>query len=91
MARGERVPPEPRGPALPAGQQRWIAQLAEHPLRLYTVTQVRRGEGLTLADALNNEAPPLVLRRNAVPLFAQGLGCVSARRATRHVCRRATL
>lgn len=91
MARGERVPPEPRGPALPAGQQRWIAPLAEHPLRLYTVTQVRRGEGLTLADALNNEAPPLVLRRNAVPLFAQGLGCVSARRATRHVCRRATL
>jgi SEC-C motif/Protein of unknown function (DUF2384) len=52
----------PGGPALSAGQQRWIAQLAEQPLRLYTVTQVRRGEGLTLADALDTEAPPLLVQ-----------------------------
>jgi hypothetical protein len=50
------------GPALSAGQQRWIARLAEQPLRLYTVTQVRRGEGLTLADALDTEAPPLLVQ-----------------------------
>lgn len=51
-----------RGPALSAPQRAFIAQLATTPLRLYTVTQVRRGEGLTLVDALDPESAPVVVR-----------------------------
>lgn len=51
-----------RGPALSAQQRAFIAQLAAAPLRLYTVTQVRRGEGLTLVDALDPESAPVVVR-----------------------------
>lgn len=51
-----------RGPALSAKQRAFIAQLAATPLRLYTVTQVRRGEGLTLVDALDPESAPVVVR-----------------------------
>ncbi len=47
------------GPALSPAQQRWIAQLGERPLRLHTVTEVHAGEGLTLVDALDTDAPPL--------------------------------
>lgn len=45
-----------------AQQRAFIAQLATTPLRLYTVTQVRRGEGLTLVDALDAESAPIVVR-----------------------------
>ncbi len=51
-----------RGPALSAKQRALISQLAATPLRLYTVTQVRRGEGLTLVDALDPESAPVVVR-----------------------------
>jgi hypothetical protein len=51
-----------RGPALSAQQRAFIARLAATPLRLYTVTQVRRGEGLTLVDALDPESTPLIVR-----------------------------
>ena len=53
------------GPALSPAQQRWIAQLGERPLRLYTVTEVRAGEGLTLVDALDTDAPPLHVQERA--------------------------
>jgi hypothetical protein len=53
------------GPALSPAQQRWIAQLGERPLRLYTVTEVHAGEGLTLVDALDAEAPPLRVQERA--------------------------
>lgn len=53
------------GPGLSADQRRYIAQLAERPLRLYTVTDVRRGEGLTLVDALDADALPLVVQERA--------------------------
>lgn len=53
------------GPGFTEGQRRWIAQLAERPLRLYTVTEVRRDEGLTLVDALDLQAEPLMVRERA--------------------------
>lgn len=49
----------PEGPAFSPAQQRWIAQLGERPLRLYTVTDVHPGDGMTLVDALDTEAAPL--------------------------------
>lgn len=53
------------GPYLPPGQQRWIAQLAERPLRLYRVTDVRVGEGMTLVDELDAAAEPLVVQERS--------------------------
>lgn len=47
------------GPALSPAQGHWIEQLGKQPLRLYTVREVRPGEGLTLVDALDMEASPL--------------------------------
>ena len=52
----------PDGPALSDGQRQWLLQLAARPLRLYTVTDVRVGDGLTLCDALDGEAPPLLVQ-----------------------------
>lgn len=62
----------PSGAPLTAAQARWIAQLGERPLRLYRVTDVRAGEGLTLVDALDEDGAPLQVRersgsRNARP------------------------
>jgi hypothetical protein len=53
------------GPRLTPGQQRWIAQLREKPLRLYRVTDVRLDEGLTLVDALDPDAEPLVVQERS--------------------------
>ncbi len=53
------------GPALSPAQQRWIAQLGKQPLRPYTVTEVRPGEGLTLVDALDTEAAPLRIQERS--------------------------
>jgi hypothetical protein len=53
------------GPYLMPSQQRWIAQLAERPLRLYRVTDVRVGEGMTLMDELDAAAEPLVVRERS--------------------------
>ncbi|HEY0878820.1 MAG TPA: antitoxin Xre/MbcA/ParS toxin-binding domain-containing protein [Zeimonas sp.] len=67
-----------RGPALSAKQRAYIAQLAATPLKLYTVTQVRRGEGLTLVDALDPESAPVVVReRTGSETMVAGLllGC----------------
>jgi len=50
------------GPPLSPGQQRWLAQLRERPLRLYRVTDVRPGARLTLVDELNAGEPPLEVR-----------------------------
>lgn len=59
------------GPYLTPGQQRWIAQLHERPLRLYRVTDVRAGEGLTLVDALNATAEPVVVQERSGSRGAQ--------------------
>ena len=47
------------GPYFTPGQQLWIAQLRARPLRLYRVTDVQPGEGLTLVDELDVAAAPL--------------------------------
>ena len=52
----------PDGPRLTDGQRRWLAQAGERPLRLYTVTNVQLGEGVTLCDTLDADALPLVVR-----------------------------
>ena len=53
------------GPYLTPAQRRWIAQLSERPLRLYRVTDVRKDDGLTLVDALDTNAAPLVVRERS--------------------------
>jgi SEC-C motif len=50
------------GPPLSIGQREWLAQMARQPLRLYHVTEVRRGEGVTLCDALDAQALPMLVR-----------------------------
>ncbi|MBA4176675.1 MAG: zinc chelation protein SecC [Leptothrix sp. (in: Bacteria)] len=50
------------GPYLTPGQRDWIAQLRAQPLRLYRVTDVRPGEGLTLLDEFDPQAEPRHVR-----------------------------
>lgn len=50
------------GPNLTPVQARWIAQLNERPLRLYRVSDVRVGQGLTLVDEMDAGAEPIVVR-----------------------------
>jgi len=50
------------GPYLTPGQRDWIAQLRARPLRLYRVTDVRPGEGLTLLDEFDPQAEPQHVR-----------------------------
>ena len=67
-----------RGPRLNAAQRAWIAKLGAQPLRLYTVTEVRAGEGLTLCDALDAQAPPVIVRERSGSRNARAgllLGC----------------
>ena len=52
----------PDGPRLSDGQRRWLAQQGERPLRLYTVTDVRPGDGLTLCDAVDADAAAVVVQ-----------------------------
>ena len=49
----------PHGPLLTAGQRGWLVQLSSRPLRLYDITEVVVGEGITLCDALDTNQPPL--------------------------------
>jgi len=51
----------PRGPLLSLGQRAWLAQLAERPLRLYDVTDVVPGTGVTLCDALDTMLAPIAV------------------------------
>ena len=55
----------PDGPRLSDGQRRWLAQQGERALRLYTVTDVRPGDGLTICDASDADAPLAVQERTA--------------------------
>lgn len=50
------------GPYLTPGQRDWIAQLRARSLRLYRVTDVRPGEGLTLLDEFDPQAEPRHVR-----------------------------
>ena len=51
----------PFGPAMTPGQRDWIQQMSQRPLRLYSVTDVHPGEQMTLCDALDVEAKPVVV------------------------------
>ncbi|HYN61531.1 MAG TPA: SEC-C metal-binding domain-containing protein [Rubrivivax sp.] len=56
----------PAGPLLEVGQRAWLEQLAQRPLRLYDITEVLPGSGLTLCDALDTTQPPInVIERGA--------------------------
>lgn len=62
------------GPYLTPAQQAWITQLGVRPLRLYRVTDVRPGIGLTLVDALDTEADPIdVLERSGSATARPGM------------------
>jgi hypothetical protein len=50
------------GPYLTPGQRDWIAQLRARPLRLYRVTDVRTGVGMTLMDEFDPQAEPQHVR-----------------------------
>ncbi len=53
------------GPLFTSGQRRWITQLAERPLCLYDVTDVLPGKQMTLCDALDTEALPIIVREKS--------------------------
>jgi hypothetical protein len=50
------------GPFLTPGQRDWIAQLRARPLRLYRVTDVQPGAGMTLFDEFDPQALPQPVR-----------------------------
>jgi hypothetical protein len=65
------------GPFLTPGQRDWIAQLRARPLRLYQVTEVRPGVGMTLVDEFDPQAEPRHVReisgsRSAKPGMLMG-------------------
>jgi len=49
------------GPLFEVAQRAWIEQLAQRPLRLYDITEVVPGSGLTLCDALDGAAAPVAV------------------------------
>jgi len=53
------------GPYLTPPQRAWIAQLGQQALKLYRVTDVRLDEGMTLVDALDATAEPVVVRERS--------------------------
>lgn len=65
------------GPFLTPGQRDWIAQLRARPLRLYRVTDVQPGAGMTLIDEFDPQAHPQQVReisgsRTATPGMLMG-------------------
>jgi hypothetical protein len=61
----------PFGPAFTPGQRNWIQQLAQRPLRLYRITDVKPGQQMTLCDVLNETAEPVVVIERAGSLSAR--------------------
>ncbi len=55
----------PRGPLFTVGQRAWLEQLARRPLRLYDVTEVVPGTGITVCDALATAQAPIVVTEHA--------------------------
>ena len=65
------------GPPLTPGQRDWIAQLRARSLRLYRVTDVQPGTGMTLIDEFDPQAQPQQVReisgsRSAKPGMLMG-------------------
>ena len=68
----------PAGPRLNAAQRDWLQQMGQRPLRLYDVTDVVKGQQMTLCDALDKEAEPLVVRERMGTQYLEPgslLGC----------------
>ena len=68
----------PAGPRLNTAQRDWLQQMGQRPLRLYDVTDVVQGQQMTLCDALDKEAEPmLVHERSSTKNLKPGelLGC----------------
>ena len=62
------------GPLLSVGQRAWLEQLAQRPLRLYDVTDVVPGTGITLCDALDPlQAPIAVTEREGSRSMRPGM------------------
>ena len=55
----------PAGPRLNAAQRDWLQQMGQRPLRLYDVTDVVRGQQMTVCDALDRDAEPMVVRERS--------------------------
>jgi SEC-C motif/Protein of unknown function (DUF2384) len=55
----------PGGPLFEVAQRGWLEQLAQRPLRLYDITEVVPGSGLTLCDALDTAAVPTAVVERA--------------------------
>jgi hypothetical protein len=49
------------GPLFTAGQRQWIEQLSDRPLRMYDITDVTPGQQITLCDALDTNASPIIV------------------------------
>jgi len=49
------------GPLFAVPQRQWLQQLSERPLRLYDVTDVIAGQQMTLCDALDHDAEPIIV------------------------------
>ena len=83
LVRGQRIRVSdlllgPGGPLFTAGQRQWLAQLSERPLRLYQVTEVIPGRQMTLCDALDVEALPIIINEglgSEESLIGMLLGC----------------
>ena len=66
------------GPLMTTGQRQFLEQLGAQPLQLYQVTDVVVGESITLCDALDAEAPPVVVHEHLGSLSMKPgllLGC----------------
>lgn len=69
----------PGGPAFTPAQRGWIEQLSREPLRLYDMTDVLPGVGMTLCDALDTEAPPLIVSERSGSAHARVGNLIGAR------------
>lgn len=53
------------GPLFTIEQSQWIKQLSEQPMRLYDVTDVIPNQQMTLCDALDTAAAPIIVKERA--------------------------
>ncbi|PKO47071.1 MAG: zinc chelation protein SecC [Betaproteobacteria bacterium HGW-Betaproteobacteria-22] len=53
------------GPLFTIEQRQWIQQLSEQPMRLYDVTDVIPNQQMTLCDALDTSATPIIVKERA--------------------------
>ena len=68
----------PSGPTLNPGQRNFLHELGQRPLRLYDVTDVIKGQQMTLCDAIKKDAEPMVvMERSGTQNLNPGdlLGC----------------